>query len=386
MTEKIFELDVMQKNCESVVTVCTPFKEGYAIELDRTVFYPEGGGQLSDRGRLLADGGEVEVFHVREKEGHILHETREPIEVGTRVTAELDWQYRFDHMQQHCGEHLLSYGFWKLWGADNIGFHMSEDMVTIDLSRELGPEEISQVEALANTHIQEDRPITAVWLEAEEAAGKAARKFNDKLTGLLRVVTIEGSDSCTCCGTHPPRTGMVGLVKIFKAEKHKQGTRIYFLCGRLALERIGRGWESLKEASQELSLKEEEINLGVARLREENRELKEKVVRLEKEWAVNEARELLAGAEEKAGCKEIVVEAGEISFEAARTLAQELVQDPKAQVTVFYTSRDRLNYLLMQGDEVQGSCRERIAALNAQYQGRGGGRDNQAQGSAPLPH
>lgn len=173
MARKLFEEDVMLKSCQAVVTACRELKKGYGLELDQTVFYPEGGGQLSDIGELVFGGKSVKVAHVREKEGHILHEIEEPVPVGTKVEARLHWQSRFDHMQQHCGEHLLSFGFWKLCGADNIGFHMSEEMVDIDLSKEVTSEELAQVEALANEHIQADLPVTTEWMEAAEAAEKA---------------------------------------------------------------------------------------------------------------------------------------------------------------------------------------------------------------------
>ena len=127
----------MLRKCEAQVTYCIELKDGFGIELDQTVFYPEGGGQLSDTGELLIGEKTVAVIHVREKDGHIFHETKAPVATGTKVEAQIHWQTRFDHMQQHCGEHLLSYAFWKLFGADHIGFHMSPDMVTIDLSRQV---------------------------------------------------------------------------------------------------------------------------------------------------------------------------------------------------------------------------------------------------------
>lgn len=384
MTKRLFDEDVMRSCCDAVVTDCIALKDGFGIELDQTVFYPEGGGQLSDVGKLRAGDKSLVVGHVREKDGRIFHETKEAMPIGTRVEAAIDWQERFDHMQQHCGEHLLSYAFWKLCGAENIGFHMSPDMVTIDLSHEVTAEEIARAEQLANEHIQSDRPLRTAWMEAEQAAQKATRKFNDKLTGAVRVVAIEGSDACTCCGTHPPRTGMVGLVKIFKAEKHKQGTRIHFLCGRLALEKINRCWQNLTAAAQLLSIKEEAINEGVTRLQAENSELRSRIVGLEKEWAVERAGQLLAGTEIRNGVKDILVQAENLSADAARALAQELAQDTQVQATIFYADKGRLNYILIQGAAVDGSCRKRIAAVNELLNGRGGGKDNQAQGSAPL--
>ena len=384
MTKKIFLEDVLQRSSEAVVTDCVELKTGFGIVLDQTVFYPEGGGQLSDTGKLICGDREVVVTHVRETEGRVLHETAEPLSVGTQVLAEIDWQTRFDHMQQHCGEHLLSYGFWKICGADNVGFHMSPEMVTIDLSREVTSAEIAQVEALANLHIQENRPIRAEWMEAEKAAKCATRKFNDKLTGPVRVVQIEGSDACTCCGTHPPMTGMVGLVKIFKAEKHKQGTRIYFLCGRLAMEKISRCWQELNGAVQLLSLKDEEIRLGVERLQDEIKELKEKLSGAELRWVQEKARQLLQDTSLTDGVKSITLQEEEISADAARKLAQVLSEDPQAEVTIYYPSGGRMNYVLASGSEVKVSCRDRIKAINERLGGRGGGKDNFAQGSAEV--
>ena len=383
-TRRLYDEQVMLRSCKTVVTACVELKKGFGVELSETVFYPEGGGQLSDTGRLILADKTIKVTHVREKDGHIFHETAEPIAVGTEVTAEIDWQMRFDHMQQHCGEHLLSYGFWKLCQADNVGFHMTEEMVTIDLSREVSAAEVQQVETLANAQIQENLPIKTTWMDAEQAAVCATRKFNDKLTGKLRVVSIEGSDACTCCGTHPPMTGMVGLVKIFKTEKHKDGTRIYFLCGRRAMDKIQKCWQELNGAVQLLSLKDEEIRLGVERLQAENKELRDKLVIAEECWVNEIAPQLLAKAELKENIKMVEVHFEDISAEAAKKLAQRLAEDPQAQVTLFYKLKNRLNYILTRGTSVPHSCRERIGVLNKELNGHGGGNDNMAQGSSAI--
>lgn len=217
------------------------------------------------------------VSHVHEKNGIIFHETKKAVEIGTKVTAELNWPVRFDHMQQHCGEHMLSYAFFKLFGAHNVGFHMTADMVGIDLDKEMTWEQALQAERFTNQQIQEDRAITTKLVPAEEAAKMQLRKFNDKLTGMLRIVSVEGSDSCTCCGTHPTSSGMVGLVKIFKVEKHKEGSRVSFLCGREALERVEAYMLAALDASNLLSIKETELPDGVARLQQEKKELGERL-------------------------------------------------------------------------------------------------------------
>ena len=383
-TIRLYDEQVMLRSCKTVVTACVELKKGFGVELSETVFYPEGGGQLSDTGKLILADKTVSVTHVREKDGHIYHETAEPIAVGTEVTAEIDWQMRFDHMQQHCGEHLLSYGFWKLCQADNVGFHMTEEMVTIDLNREVSAAEVQQVETLANVQIQENLPIKTTWMDAEQAAACATRKFNDKLTGPVRVVSIEGSDACTCCGTHPPMTGMVGLVKIFKAEKHKEGTRIYFLCGRRAMEKIQKCWQELTGAVQLLSLKDEEIKSGVERLQAENKELRDKLALAEERWVNEIAPQLLNKAELKDDIKIVEARFEDISADAAKKLTQKLVEEPQAQVTVFYKQKNRLNYILARGSAVPVSCRERIVVLNKELNGHGGGNDNMAQGSSAV--
>ncbi|MBO6203667.1 MAG: alanyl-tRNA editing protein, partial [Selenomonas sp.] len=244
--------------------------------------------------------------------------------------------------------------------------------------------EVQQVETLANAQIQENLPIKTTWMDAEQAAVCATRKFNDKLTGKLRVVSIEGSDACTCCGTHPPMTGMVGLVKIFKTEKHKDGTRIYFLCGRRAMDKIQKCWQELNGAVQLLSLKDEEIRLGVEHLQAENKELRDKLVIAEERWVNEIAPQLLAKAELKENIKMVEIRFEDISAEAAKKLAQRLAEDPQAQVTLFYKLKNRLNYILTRGTSVPHSCRERIGVLNKELNGHGGGNDNMAQGSSAI--
>lgn len=385
-TKRLFDENVMQRECEAVVVRTEPYHEGYAVVLDQTVFFPEGGGQLSDTGTLTAGEKALPVKHVHEKAGEIFHETKEPLAPGTKVVAKLDWPVRFDHMQQHCGEHMLSYAFYKLFGAHNVGFHMSADMVGIDLDREVDWQQALQAERFTNREIQEDRPITTKLVSAEEAAKMNLRKFNDKLTGTLRIVSVEGSDSCTCCGTHPTSSGMVGLVKIFKVEKHKEGSRISFLCGREALERVEQYMLAALDASNLLSIKETELPEGVARLQQEKKELGERLTECTGkllEYRIEEMKAHPATTEE--GHAKFVFLESDMTPKEAKALAKRLGEIPEAFSAIFYQNGERLNYMFLATDGAAVNCQQVIRTVNEAFGGRGGGRPESCQGSAICP-
>lgn len=383
-TKRLFDENVMQRECEAVVVRTEPYHEGYAVVLDQTVFFPEGGGQLSDTGTLTAGEKALPVKHVHEKAGEIFHETKEPLAPGTKVVAKIDWPVRFDHMQQHCGEHMLSYAFYKLFGAHNVGFHMSADMVGIDLDREVDWQQALQAERFTNREIQEDRPVTTKLVPAEEAAN--LRKFNDKLTGILRIVTVEGSDSCTCCGTHPTSSGMVGLVKIFKVEKHKEGSRISFLCGREALERVEQYMLAALDASNLLSIKETELPDGIARLQQEKKELGERLTECTGKLLEYRIEEMKAHpATTEAGHAKFVFLESDMTPKEAKALAKRLGEIPEAFSAIFYQNGERLNYMFLATDGAAVNCQQLIRTVNEAFGGRGGGRPELCQGSAICP-
>ncbi|WP_289052250.1 alanyl-tRNA editing protein [Mitsuokella jalaludinii] len=385
-TKRLFDENVMQRECEAVVVRTEPYHEGYAVVFDQTVFFPEGGGQLSDTGTLTAGEKALPVKHVHEKAGEIFHETKEPLAPGTKVVAKIDWPVRFDHMQQHCGEHMLSYAFYKLFGAHNVGFHMSADMVGIDLDREVDWQQALQAERFTNREIQEDRPVTTKLVPAEEAAKMNLRKFNDKLTGILRIVTVEGSDSCTCCGTHPTSSGMVGLVKIFKVEKHKEGSRISFLCGREALERVEQYMLAALDASNLLSIKETELPDGIARLQQEKKELGERLTECTGKLLEYRIEEMKAHpATTEAGHAKFVFLESDMTPKEAKALAKRLGEIPEAFSAIFYQNGERLNYMFLATDGAAVNCQQVIRTVNEAFGGRGGGRPESCQGSAICP-
>ena len=381
MTEKLFERDSNLKICEATVVECEPAPQGYAVVLDRTVLFPEGGGQLSDTGTI---NGAL-VKHVRETKEKIIHECAAEFPVGSRVTVQVNWTDRLDHMQQHCGEHILSYAFWKLFGANNVGFHMNERMVTIDLDKEVTLEEAFQAEDFANRQVWENLPVTVSYLPHTELADLPMRKKNEKLTGILRVVAVQGGDVCTCCGTHPTSTGVVGLIKITKIEKHKGGTRVEFLCGRWALEDARKKMRYIQDAGNMLSTKEERVCESIGRLEGEISELKEKLRAAVAQLQESEIQKLLAEAPvNAAGCQVLAAIKDEYEPKSAKTLFGKLSDTPNALVAVIYRNGERVNYMFGLGPGAAGDCKAIIARANEIFGGKGGGKKESAQGGAPY--
>ena len=378
MTEKLFENDAYLWTCDAVVTACAAAKSGYAVELDRTVFFPEGGGQLSDRGKL---GGAV-VTHVAEEGGRIVHYCDKPLAVGSTVKAEVDGVVRLDHMQQHCGEHILSYAAWKLFGANNIGFHMSEGLVTIDLDKELTADELAQVEDFANHEIWLDKPISVSYVPHTDLDKYTMRKKNTKLTGTLRLVSVQDGDICTCCGTHPSRTGAVGIIHIVSAEKHKQGQRISFLCGRWALLDARRKNAALRKTAQMLSVKPEQAPDAVARLKDEitalNARIKEKTMALydaQLPQFLSTARVLPDGS------RLVIITPQDATAADAKLLLQKVTAMDNLLVGVIYEAGGRVSYMFGHSEGVNADCREYCNKANELFNGRGGGKPDFAQGS-----
>lgn len=378
MTEKLFENDAYLWQCEAKVTACEPCKNGYAAELDRTVFFPEGGGQLSDRGKL----GDAVVTHIAESDGRILHYCDKPLEVGSTVKAEVDGVVRLDHMQQHCGEHILSYAAWKLFGANNIGFHMSEGLVTIDLDKELTAEELAQTEDFANREIWLDKPVSVSYVPHTDLDKYTMRKKNTKLTGTLRLISVQDGDICTCCGTHPQRTGAIGIIHIVSAEKHKQGQRISFLCGRWALEAVRSKNAVLRKTAQMLSVKPAQVPEAVGRLQNEitalNARLKEKTMALydaQLPQFLSTARVLPDNS------RLVIITPEDCSAADAKLLLQKVTAMENLLVGVIYEAGGRVNYMFGHSADVNADCRTYCQKANELYGGRGGGKPDFAQGS-----
>ena len=386
-TQKLYEADSHLRRCQAVVLDCFPDQNGFRVVLDHTIFFPEGGGQLSDGGTI----GDVEVTETHEKDGHILHFTREALPPGAVVDCLLDWPRRLDHMQQHTGEHILSWAFWKLLGVHNVGFHMGTDIVTIDLDREVTQEEAQAAEELANDQVFQDLPVLCRTASPEEMEHLPLRKKTEKFSGDLRLVEVEGGDLCTCCGTHVKHTGEIGMIKIIRLERNKGGSRVEFLCGGRALRDYRLKNHVIQEAGAALSVKEADVPLGIRRLKGElagaGAALRERSRLLTEMYA----KELLAGTPEKNGGRTIVTCQPDLDAKEAKMLLNLLVQVPGTAAVILYPvpgekegQPGRLCYLLGRAPDSTADCKYLCDALNGLYNGKGGGRGDFAQGSGKL--
>ena len=228
MTEKLYERDSFLTHFSARVLDCRADRQGFWVELDRTAFFPEGGGQPWDTGTL--SGVAVREVHIQNEK--ILHLCAQALEPGSTVEGEIDWHRRFDLMQQHSGEHIVSGLAHQKFGCENVGFHLGAERVTIDLSVELSAEDLRWLEDAVNRYIWEDRPVL-VSCPAPEELQKIPYRSKKALTGQVRIVEFPGADLCACCGTHVNTAGQVGLVKLLSWGKFRSGLRIELVCAKL---------------------------------------------------------------------------------------------------------------------------------------------------------
>lgn len=371
MTEKLYYSDVYCKEFEAVVTECREGRKGYEIILNRSAFYPEGGGQPGDRGCLEINGQVIAVTDTHEKEGEILHYANAPLEVGSVVTGKIDWEYRFDLMQNHSGEHIVSGLIHTKFGYNNVGFHMGSDMLTIDLDGEFSVEDMKEIERRANQIVWENRPVD-IQVYSEEEVRAIAYRSKKELHGEVRIVTFPGADICACCGTHVSHTGEIGLIKLISIQKFKGGIRMEMLCGGRALEYVNEICEQNRRISVALSSKPKETAGAVERLKEAEARSSFRIVAMENDMFARKAESL-----KDAG--DVVLFEEALSPDSVRKLAVAVMENCKGRCAVF-SGDDETGYKYAVG-ETDGDLRALIKDMNGQLNGRGGGKPFFAQGS-----
>lgn len=277
---ELFYADAYRTDFNATVLSCRPLdkSEGFAVLLDNTLFYPEGGGQPADRGTL----GEAEVFDVQRVSDGILHYVNRPLAVNEQVEGKIDWARRFDFMQQHSAEHIISGLVKQIHGYENVGFHMNETEMTLDLSGPLTARQVEEIETKANAAVWQNLPLQVdVYPEATDDELPDYRSKME-LNGNLRLITVEGYDVCACCGTHLRTTGEIGSVKIIDSVAHRGGTRLTALCGGRALQDAQLRWKQSRKIGALLSAPSDNLLPYVERTLEQLSEEQSKSLALQK--------------------------------------------------------------------------------------------------------
>ncbi len=367
MTEKLFYSDVRENEFEAVVIKCEKAKEHYEIVLDKTCFYPEGGGQPADNGFI----DDTEVFDVHDKDGDVIHYTKDAVAVGKTIIGRVDMQRRHSLMQQHSGEHIVSGLIHKKFGYDNVGFHMGSDCITIDFNGTLTDGELKEIEKEANDAIYRDFE-TVIFYPSAETLKTLPYRSKKELEGDVRIVRFEGCDTCACCGLHVVRTGEIGIIKIVGFQKYKGGTRVYMLAGIRAYEDYAAKNDIVHEISVLLSAKQYDVGNAVKKLYDERNDIKAQLIAAKNKMFLMK-RDMI---QEGTGTA-VLFEDGMEPFELRMFVEMLLEKVPSAAVLC---GSDDNGYKYAVGSntvDVAGFIKEANKELN----GRGGGRGNIVQGS-----
>ena len=380
MTERLYYSEPYRRSFDAKVLRVEDVAGHTHVTLDQTAFYPTSGGQPFDTGTL---GGAAVTDVIDREDGTIAHLVSGSLKAGDVVSGEIDWARRFDHMQQHTGQHVLSAAFDRLFGVRTESFHMGQLSSTIDLAREVTAREVAKAEDDANRIVWEDRPVVIRFASADDAAAMGMRKESAR-SGTLRLIDVQDYDLSACGGTHVERTGAIGIIAIGSVEKFKGGSRVEFLCGGRALERF-RVWKGALSAVQKhLSVPPIEMAASIERMQEEAKAAQRTLRGFQEKLAVQEAHALIA----RSAGQRVIAEAiegwdaqGIKSIAVAATAAQ-----PDAVVALFTTTTPA-QVVIARGTNSTVDAGALLKQLAAKFGGKGGGKPDLAQGgglNAPV--
>ena len=371
---ELFYKDPYCREFEAKVVACNEGKKGFEVELEDTAFYPEGGGQLADHGKL----GDAQVFDVRRTGGRILHFTDKALEVGSTVKGVLDWDRRFDNMQNHTGEHMFSGLVHQKFKYENVGFHMDDDVLTCDFSGPISDEDLAALEKATNDAIAANVPVNIFFPSPDELHAMEYRSKKE-LEGKVRIVDIPGIDRCACCGTHVRTTGEVGAFKLLSHMKHRGGVRVEFVCGQRALRSFGKKIEQAQKISQLLSVKPDEIAAGVEKLLKDGLEKDQRIAALNARYF-----DLKAKALPDSGTLLVDFEEGLSPFEVKKFCSQLAEEKQFGAIAVLSPAPGATadapvySYVI---HSASPELRDQSKKLNQMLNGRGGGNGGFVQGS-----
>lgn len=371
-TIRLYDADAYQTEFEATVLACEEVEKkdgrGYQVWLDQTLFFPEEGGQSPDMGTI--DG--VEVLDVQIKNDVITHILAEPLTVGAMVKGVVDWQHRFYNMQQHSGEHIFSGIVHNRFGYDNVGFHLSDSIVTMDFNGVITPEEITEIEEKVNQAIIENIPVEVSYPSKEELKELDYRS-KIEIEGQVRIVTIPGYDVCACCAPHVRRTGEIGSLKVMNVQSYKGGVRVSILCGFRALDAFRQKADIITELMAEFSTSQEAIIDNVKKLKGANQTMKNQLAA-----AKQELMEYKVSAIPEDSENAILFEA-DLETPVVRGVVNGLVEK-FAGISAVFVGNDENGYQFIVGSKNK-DCRQIASALREKLSARGGGSDKMIQGS-----
>jgi alanyl-tRNA synthetase len=370
--ERLYYPDPHLVDFDATITAVEILPDGRSgVRLDRTAFYPTSGGQPFDLGRLN-HSPVVEVIDA--DDGDVVHVVEGAWESGARVRGCVDWPRRFDHMQQHTGQHILSAAFDRLLGARTESFHLGMDSATIDLAKELTPADIARAEADANRIVWEDRPVHIRFVDAAEAARLPLRKEPAR-EGLLRLIEVDDYDLSACGGTHVQRTGAIGIIAVTGWERFRGGSRIGFVCGGRALRAFGRSRDILSASTRLLSVHPDELPAAIERLQGETKDARRRVKDAQAKIAVSEAQAIAEAAQ--AGVAVAVMDGWDPN--GLKLIASAIVARG-GLVAALVSAPAPSSLLIAASPDVTVDCAAVLKQVVAKFGGKGGGRRDIAQG------
>lgn len=368
MTKKLYDENSYLQIFTAVVTDCETTADTCRILLNQTAFFPEGGGQAGDAG--LLDG--CEVFDTQEENGLIWHYATRPISPGTTVMGQIDWQKRFDRMQQHSGEHIVSGLIHKHFHYNNVGFHLGEAETTLDFDGPITKKELVEIEQEANRAVWDNLPIEITY-PSKKTLTELNYRSKIEIEGQVRIVTIPGIDICACCAPHVSHTGEIGLIKLTGVQSHRGGVRISLLAGARALTDYEEKEQNTKAISALLSVKEKDTAKAVEHLKQENYSLTGQILQLKKALIHQKAASVPDHS------KNAIFFEQDLDVVTARELVNLLTKRCPGIAGVF-VGTDETGYRYILGSttkDVRPLCRQ----LNEAYHGKGGGKPEMVQGT-----
>ena len=371
-TIRLYDRDAYATSFSARVISCEEVKKkktvSYQVLLDQTLFFPEEGGQSADRGTIEG----IEVLDVQIRKGVITHTLAAPLTAGQEVTGRIDWKHRFYNMQQHSGEHIFSGIVHGRFGYDNVGFHLSDQVVTMDFNGPMSAEEVEAVEERANEVITSNLEVLVSYPSREELAGLSYRS-KIEIEGQVRIVTIPGVDVCACCAPHVHRTGEIGMLKVMNVSIYKGGVRISILCGFRALEAFREKNRIISELMNLLTTGQDRLVDSVTKLKNNNSLISGQLAQA-KQTLLNQKLEKIPAEQ-----KDVILFENGIETNIARN-AVNLLTEQHPGVCAVFIGEEESGYNFIIGSTSQ-DCRTLAAVLRNKLGARGGGSDRMIQGS-----